>query len=223
VRARTTPTPSISKTRWWHEYRDRIPDGYLHLIATEADATRIVHFHPTFIPGLLQTREYADAISVSTHLSPVPPAFSELLVDVRMRRQRELFGMTDPVDATFILDESTILRPVGSADIMRRQLDHLINLLVHPHVTLILIPFDGPPHAGLGAGGFMLLKANGNETLFFEGPVGNVWYDLHTRPDLVSQYSALADRLALRGNRQSTGSILASAASGMVPFVDRRT
>jgi hypothetical protein len=205
---------TMSPTRWWNEHQGRIPDGYLQLIALEADATHVVHFHPAFVPGLLQTREYADAISLSTHVTPVPHDFSERLVDVRMQRQRELFDPANPVDATFILDESAILRPVGSAAVMRRQLNHLSEVLDRPRVTLILLPLDGPPHAGLGAGGFMLLTTAGNKTLFFEGPTGNFWYDLRTRPELVDQFSGLAERLVQRGSNRLTTDILQSALTG---------
>ena len=82
---------------------------------------------PVLVPGLLQTEEYAAAI-IRTIRGPKIPNRIEKLVELRIARQEKVFSRTDTFDLYFLLDESVVRRPVGSADIMRKQLQWLVEI-----------------------------------------------------------------------------------------------
>src|SRR5690349_11900705 len=124
----STPDPALPSHGWWKTYLDTIPEGYLDLIEAEADATRIVHFHPTFVPGLLQTAEYATALCPATSLKTLTNADVTTLVRVRMLRQRSALNNSPRKELVFLLDETSLRRPVGSQEVMRNQLEHLLVL-----------------------------------------------------------------------------------------------
>jgi hypothetical protein len=192
VPALRVSTPHID---WWHEYRDQLPTGYLELIAAEANARRIIHSHPIVVPGLLQTRDYATAVTSVTVLNPVSPDQAALLVDVRLRRQHEILTRSASVTATFFLDQTALRRRVGSPSTMRAQLTHLLAMLDHPAVTVLVVPFATDPHPGL-LGPFMLMRAvdGTGDVLCFEGQTGNIL--VRDRPDLMAGYVRLVERLA---------------------------
>jgi transcriptional regulator with XRE-family HTH domain len=179
---------------WWvtNKY---LPDPYIELISAEADATRITHFHPTFVPGLLQTRAYATAITVETTLKEMPAGMAEELVEARMHRQVELFDEARSVELLALIDETALARRVGSAATMCEQLDHLVAFVDHDRVRLAIIPRGVDSHPGL-LGAFMVLEYHDSRVgnvLCFDGPLGNVV--IRSRPDLIAAYRALSERL----------------------------
>jgi transcriptional regulator with XRE-family HTH domain len=185
-----------ARTRmWWESSRPSIPEPYLELISAEADASRITHFHPTFVPGLLQTRSYATSITAITTLKPASSDEIEARIDARMRRQREVLHRTDPVHLIAILDETVLSRRVGPNIVMREQLDHLIRLAESGTVTLVVVPVDAGPHPGL-CGPFMVLEYDDSrldDVLCFESCLGNVV--IRDRPALASDYQRLVGHL----------------------------
>ena len=74
--------------KWWNSYDGKLPNGYLELIAAEAEASNLCYFNPIVVPGLLQTQQYATAITAATMLTPVTSDEIAMYVDVRARRQR---------------------------------------------------------------------------------------------------------------------------------------
>jgi hypothetical protein len=208
----TTVVTTLPEHVWWGRSQRSIPQPYLELIQAESDAARITHFHPIFVPGLLQTRAYATAITPATTLKRPSPEDVEALVDVRMQRQRKLLHRPIPVRLTAIVDETVLRRPVGSNATMRAQLDHLIQLLEDGSVELVVVPTAAGPHPGhLGA--FMLIEYDDwrvEGVLCFEGQSGNVV--LRDRPDLVAEYKRLADRLVDMGLRTQAAKRLVQSA-----------
>jgi hypothetical protein len=184
---------SAPRNGWWKDYTEVIPSGYQDLIAAEEDAEGVLHFHPTLVPGLLQTERYAFAITKVTSLKTLAPEDVRSLVKVRMERQRSAFDSARPKRLTFFLDEGCLRRSLGSPDVMREQLQHLLELTTRPNVTLIVIPSEWEPHPGL-LGAFMLLenRAGVGDVVCFEWPLGN-W--VHNDPDDVRKYRMLADTL----------------------------
>jgi hypothetical protein len=187
------------KYAWWTPVQRSIPQAYLELIEAESEASRITHFHPTFVPGLLQTRAYATEITSSTTLKKGLPDDVRALVEVRLRRQQELLHRPDPVPLTAIVDETVLRRPVGTNATMREQLDRLLRLLKDGPVTLVVVPAAAGPHPGhLGA--FMLIEYDDwriDDVLCFENQIGNAV--IRDRPDLVAEYKRLAGWLVDRG------------------------
>src|SRR5439155_9695085 len=161
---------------WWNAYHGAVPEPYLDLISAESDASRITYFHPIFVPGLLQTRDYAAAITPTTTLKTTSADGLAALVDVRMRRQREVLHAPDPVRLTAVVDESVLKRRVGTDSIMREQLDHLVRLAGEGTNTFAVVPLNAGPHPGL-LGQFMIIEYDDDrvdDVLCFEGPAGNV-------------------------------------------------
>jgi hypothetical protein len=186
-----TPDPAVPSNGWWKTYLELIPEGYLDLIAAEEDASRLVHFHSTFIPGLLQTERYATAICPATSLKALTDAEVSTLVRVRMLRQRSTMHASPAKTFVFLLDETSLRRPVGPPEIMREQLEHLLDIAEHPLVTLIVVPFRARPHAG-HLGPFMLLQYGEglDDVLCFEWQLGNMV--IRDQPDVTARYRTLA-------------------------------
>jgi len=180
---------------WWKAYLETIPGGYLDLLAAEEDASRIVHFHPTFVPGLLQTESYAAAITPATTLKAITSDDARTLVHVKLSRQRAALEGSRLKELVFLMDETALRRPVGSPATMRDQLSHLLEMAEHPMVTLVVVPFGGQPHPGL-LGAFMLMQYGGglDDVLCFEWQMGN--QVIRNQPGLIGRYRELAEDLA---------------------------
>jgi transcriptional regulator with XRE-family HTH domain len=131
---------------WWQRFHDLVSAWFNPFLILEGQARVIYGFEPHCVPGLLQTPDYARAIIRSSRLSPDTRSV-ERLVDLRMERQRRLVG-ENPPRLWMVMDESVLRRHVGSAAVMRAQLDWLIETSSLPHVYLQIIPFDAGPHAG---------------------------------------------------------------------------
>jgi hypothetical protein len=193
--ANSRQRPGLATTEgWWDEYRRVIPDSYLELIVAEARATRVQTFNSSFIPGLLQTPEYASEITVATTLKPTPVEVSQARVEVRLRRQTELLNRNSFRLLAFI-DEMTLYRPVGEPRTMREQLDHLVTALDRPNLTLRVIPRRAGPHPGQ-LGTYLLVEFGDprqDDLLFFEAAMGNL--AVRGQPEVVAGYRELSNRL----------------------------
>jgi hypothetical protein len=106
---------------WWARYGELLPRGADYLLGLEAAATMVRTFSVQTIPGLLQTPEYAAAI-IRAARPGLPAEQTEALVTARMRRQELRYGQRE---LHAVIDESALLRTVGSAPVMAGQLDHL--------------------------------------------------------------------------------------------------
>ncbi len=128
----------------------------------EAKAVEICAYDGTFINGLLQTPEYAQALYEMRR-----PVYTkdqvERLVSARLARQRVLSKESAPI-CSFVQDEVTLLRPVGGKMALRRQLEHLLEVGQRRNVTIQVMPTDREDHAGL-AGSFHLLRLTNGTTV----------------------------------------------------------
>ncbi|MGH3314109.1 MAG: helix-turn-helix domain-containing protein [Streptomyces sp.] len=133
---------------WWHAYADVVPDWLHTYLGLEQAASVIRGYEVQFVPGLLQTPQYARAVIELGH-----PGASEAQlqrrVDFRIRRQRILYGRRPP-HLWAVIDEAALRRPVGGPGTMRGQLRHLISVLDLPHVTVHVMPFEAGGHAAAG-------------------------------------------------------------------------
>ncbi|MFJ4715290.1 helix-turn-helix domain-containing protein [Streptomyces sp. NPDC088785] len=132
---------------WWHAYRGLLPPLYRDFISLESQACRIRTLETSVMPGLLQTPEYAYAVTRSV-LGGMPERHIESLVDVRLARQAVLHAET-PLHLTAILDEAVLRREVGGKDILQRQLAHLAEVAQLPHVRIQALPFSAGGHIGI--------------------------------------------------------------------------
>ncbi|MDQ0688032.1 MULTISPECIES: helix-turn-helix transcriptional regulator [Streptomyces] len=126
---------------WWQRYDKRLmPEWFDRLVGLQEAATAIRTFEIQYVPGLLQTPAYARAV-VERGLPSATSREVERRVELRTRRT-ELLRRTDAPQVWAILDESVLLRVLGSREVMREQLAHLVELAALPHVTVQVVPLD---------------------------------------------------------------------------------
>ena len=142
---------------WWDEYRDDVAEPYLKYVGFEAGASFIRQYESVFVPGTLQTSEYAEAVTVGL----ADPVRIASLVGIRRRRQLELAQRSVPPRRYYVVDEAVIRRHVGiSKDpaIMPNQLRSIADRAEKDAlVTVRVIPFARGAHRGL-LGPFTLLE-----------------------------------------------------------------
>ena len=125
-----------SERGWWEEYSDVLSEDHISLVGLEDEATAERAWHLEVIPGLLQTEGYARRlISRGYSLAPVPPTQIDRSVRLRIRRQ-EVLTRNPPLELSVVIDEAVLRRLVGSPEVMRNQLDHLIDMAHLPNVSL---------------------------------------------------------------------------------------
>ncbi|MBK3641375.1 helix-turn-helix transcriptional regulator [Streptomyces sp. MBT33] len=126
---------------WWQRFDKRLmPEWFDRLVGLQEAADSIRTFEIQYVPGLLQTPAYTRAV-VQRGLPSAPAREVERRVELRMKRA-ELLRRADPPQLWAVVDESVLLRVLGSRDIMREQLEHLIVMAQLPHVTLQIVPLD---------------------------------------------------------------------------------
>ena len=145
------------KPPWWGKYRKDAPKGLLTLIEHESVASAIKQFETTFVPGILQTEDYAGAVLEARYDEKTHPGRVKALVELRTKR-RELLDVENPPRFHFVLDESVIHRVVGGRPIMREQLHQLIEATNKPNVTLEIVPFAAGAYSGMGISPFEIVE-----------------------------------------------------------------
>ncbi|MEV5570776.1 helix-turn-helix transcriptional regulator [Spirillospora sp. NPDC052269] len=142
---------------WWSLYQQELSPSRLRYIGYEFGAASIRAFRSTMIPGLLQTEEYANALTGQFVESPEE---REVIVEVGVRRRDEILGRDDPPRLTMVVDEAVLRRRVGAPSdpgVMPRQLRHILDLLDRSLVSVRVIPFSAGAHSGM-AGDFTILR-----------------------------------------------------------------
>ena len=140
---------------WWAKYGDILPDWFELYLGLESSAAVIRTFELQFVPGLLQTEDYARAVTALGHRS-APADEIDRRVALRKRRQQVL-SRPEPAKLWAVMDEAALHRPVGGRDVMRAQLRHLAQATLAPHVTVQIVPFRYGGHAAAG-GSFSILR-----------------------------------------------------------------
>ncbi|WP_090934279.1 helix-turn-helix domain-containing protein [Nonomuraea jiangxiensis] len=180
---------------WWQDYRDVIPDWFDTYLGLEQDAALIRTHEIQFVPGLLQTEDYARAV-ISQGLRGEPAEQIERRVEVRMRRQRILAAPT-PRKLWAVLDEAALRRPIGGAAVMRDQLRRLGELAESPHITLQVMPFSAEGTVG-GVGPITVLRfaqAELDDVVYLEHFAGAQYL---TKPSEVSPYQQLMNEFIVQ-------------------------
>ncbi|MFK4065985.1 helix-turn-helix domain-containing protein [Streptomyces sp. NPDC029674] len=175
---------------WWHSFGD-IP--YSVYIGLETDAASLRVYDPQVVPGLLQTRPYAEAL-ITGALPETTPTDIEKRVQVRMRRQERIAAPDNPLRLWTVLDESALRRVVGSRHLMRDQLEHLVEQSQLPHVTVQVIPFEMGAHPGLN-GQYAILEfpdAADSSVVYIEGVTSDLYLE---KANDVQQYSVMYEHL----------------------------
>lgn len=132
---------------WWHDFRDVLPVEYRDFITLETGANKARSMENSVVPGLLQTPDYARALTMDV-LPDLSTREVDALVDVRIARQTVLRG-EPPLALWAVLDESVLRRGVGGAEVMTAQLRHLEEAASLPQVRLQVLPFSAGGHMGV--------------------------------------------------------------------------
>jgi transcriptional regulator with XRE-family HTH domain len=133
---------------WWQRFHDVLPDWFSLYVSLEGAAGIIRSYEPHFVPGLLQTEEYARAVMEAGTVGQTGPETIERHVSLRMARQ-QLLERPDPPHLWVIMDETVLRRPVSShGEVMRDQLDKLLEFAERDRVTLQVAEFKDGPHPG---------------------------------------------------------------------------
>ncbi|MFI1564397.1 helix-turn-helix domain-containing protein [Streptomyces sp. NPDC020490] len=193
---------------WWRAYGDAYPSWFEQHLGLEEAASLIRTYEVQFVPGLLQTPEYAEAV---VRLGPrvADPDAVERRVALRMSRQ-ELLTRPDAPRLWVVVDEAALRRPLGGTEVMRAQLERLIEAAALPNVTLQVLPFHVGGHAAAG-GPVTVLRfpvPDLPDIVYLEQLSSALYLD---KPEEVDHYLAVMDRL----------SMVASPAAESVAFLER--
>jgi transcriptional regulator with XRE-family HTH domain len=203
--ARDANTPG-----WWHRYSDILPSWFQSYLGLEAAASLIRTYEVQFVPGLLQTEDYARAVILLGH-GDATAAEVKKRVDLRVARQQAL-TRSESIQLWAVVDEAALRRPIGGDDVMRGQIQALIAATKQPNVRLQVIPFNAGGHAGAG-GSFSILRFADSELpdIVYVEQLTTALY-LDKRED-VDHYAAALERLCVEADPPThTADILAEIA-----------
>ena len=212
--------------RWWDRYKDGVSQIYLSYVGFEAGASFIRQFQSGFLPDLLQTAEYAKAVTVDS----VDPARAAAIVDLRLRRQSELAQRDSRPHQYYVVDEAVIRRHVRitrSPDIVLDQLRQIADTAERDDlVTVRVLPLDVGAQRGLYSP-FTLLEFDGglSDLLYIDAGRGEFTSMVKGTDPRVGQYRRdfellLDDALSVEESIELIRSVVAGISSAG-PGADR--
>ncbi|MEU6179914.1 helix-turn-helix domain-containing protein [Streptomyces coeruleorubidus] len=153
---------SGGRHHWWHAYRGVLPPTYRDFISLESQAGAMRTLETTVVPGLLQTPEYARAVTKAA-VEGLSEDRLDTLVEVRLARQ-DVLRADPPLELSAVLDEAVLRREVGGPGVMARQLERLIEAARLPQVRLQVLPFAAGAHIGV-TGPFVIFSFSSTSDL----------------------------------------------------------
>jgi transcriptional regulator with XRE-family HTH domain len=180
---------------WWQHYGDVLPAWFRAYVDLESAASLIRTYEGQYIPGLLQTDDYIRAVVHAAHLTDTSDEVGRR-VRLRMARQT-LLTRDQPPRLWAVIDEAALRRPVGGPEVMRGQLERLIEATKLATVTLQLLPFAAGAHPAM-AGAFSILRFGDQElpdVVYLEHLTGASYLD---KRDEVERYLDIMELLCLQ-------------------------
>ncbi|MEV4760098.1 helix-turn-helix transcriptional regulator [Micromonospora sp. NPDC049559] len=199
---------------WWHDYiGSGLPRWFQLYIGLESAAANIRQYQSELIPGLLQTRAYAEQLFLMPGgaIDSEDDAERERAIRLRIERQ-SLLTRFSPPQLSVIINEAVLRRPVGNDKIMAEQLHQLLKAAELPNVTIRVLPFSAGLHAGAMAGAFSILEFPRDDAgkeveptvTYLEGATGAIYLD---KPHETSAYDKIwadMENRALNESRSKT-------------------
>jgi transcriptional regulator with XRE-family HTH domain len=177
---------------WWQSYGDLLPSEYSTLIGLEAEAGEIRTYQHQIVPGLLQTEDYARAVIRAFRRTDTD---EEIEQRVRVRLERQARLSTDPaLNLWVVLDEAVLRRTVSGPEVMRHQLQHLVEMARRRSVTLQVLPFAAGEHAAMTSP-FVILRFPeplDPDVVYLENHTGGLYVE---EPPDVTRYTLVFDHL----------------------------
>ena len=180
---------------WWAPYSD-LPQTYRQYIGLESAAQEIHNFETVVVPGLLQTADYARAITEAAAAQPRPDAV-EQRVAARLERQKLITEGRLRLHA--VIDEAVLHRQIGGPQLMHDQLTALMAATKLHNVTLQVIDFKEGPYASMLSSFHILWFPDGPNVVYIEGLTG----DLYAEDDDVERCTVVFN--SLRSSALSPG------------------
>jgi transcriptional regulator with XRE-family HTH domain len=179
---------------WWHDYSDVLPSWFEAYVGLEEVATQVRAYEVQFVPGLLQSEDYARAVTLLGHGDELPRDI-ERRVRLRMARQVVL-DKPDPPNVWAVVDEAVLRRPAGSPAVMHGQLKHLLDLAQRPNITIQVMPFQAGGHSAAG-GPFSILRfaePDLPDVVYLEQLTSALYLD---KPEVVDSYLKVMERVCM--------------------------
>jgi transcriptional regulator with XRE-family HTH domain len=187
---------------WWHAYGDAVPSWFELYVGLEGAASRLRGYDESLITGILQTKDYAQALYRLDR-----PASGEeereRAVEVRLQRQALLTRRLPKAPRLEgVLSEAVLRRVVGGPAVMADQLRHLLKVAELPNVSLRVLPLAAGPYSGAVAGTFMILdfppekgRTSAEPSIVYsESLTGALYLE---KPDELTAYQDAWDSLAV--------------------------
>ncbi|MGW5188276.1 helix-turn-helix domain-containing protein [Kribbella sp. NPDC004138] len=200
--------------RQYPHYSDAISDGYAAYISFESEARSVNNYESLFIPGLLQTEDYARTVMLDGFGADTETV--ERRVQVRMERQGVLSPQRvgrDPLEFWAVVDEAVLRREVGGRAVMRAQLGRLREVSELPNVTVQVVPFDRGSYRGMdNAFSRLRFGATAPDIVHVEGLAGDLFLELEAE---VDRFSSVFDHLrATALSPRDSSALLATLMAG---------
>ena len=180
---------------WWQHYGDVLPPWFRTYVDLESAATLIRTYEGQFVPGLLQTDDYMRAVVRGAHLDE---SSEEVGRRVRLRMARQtVLTREHPPRLWAVVDEAALRRPVGGREVMRGQLERLLDATKLPNVTLQVLPLETGAHPAM-VGSFSVLRFPDRElpdVVYLEHLTGASYLN---KPDEVDQYLHVMESICVR-------------------------
>jgi transcriptional regulator with XRE-family HTH domain len=178
---------------WWRDYEDVMPNWFQNYVGLEEAAAAVRSYETHFVPGLLQTEDYARAV-IASALPPPKGRDLDRGVALRMTRQRVL-QREQPLNLWAVVDEAALRRQVGGESVHRAQLEYLVEASQAPNIAVQVLPLRSGTHAGGGA--FSVLRfaeADLPDVVYVEQLISAIYID---RVDHVERYTEVVHRLSV--------------------------
>ncbi|MFG1820627.1 helix-turn-helix domain-containing protein [Kribbella sp. NPDC049174] len=179
---------------WLQSYADVVSDNFAMYVGFEAAASALAWYEPDFVPGLLQTHDYARSVMELERFTGKQPApdLMERRLDFRLDRQQILRRESGAPELTVVVGEAALRRSIGGAETMAGQLAHLLEITHLTNIELRVMPLDRE-HGGLTTGQFIVLDfpSRGNGRLIEPPGVyvdGYLGFHYTVKPDEVELY-----------------------------------
>jgi transcriptional regulator with XRE-family HTH domain len=193
---------------WWQQYSDILPKWFELYIGLERAASVIRTYEVQFVHGLMQTEDYARAVILIAN-AHAPAEEIERRVSIRMKRQQVL-TQPDAPELWAVLDEAALRRAPCGRNVMRAQLEHLLQITDLPNVTLQIVPFQAGPHAAAG-GPFTILRfpePDLPDVVYLEQLNSALYLD---QPDDVIDYVTVMNQLCVQAETGTASKAILSA------------
>ncbi|HEV8567036.1 MAG TPA: helix-turn-helix transcriptional regulator [Actinoplanes sp.] len=178
---------------WFQLYEPYLPEQYQTYIGFEYEAESLRNYESLFVPGLLQTEDYARAV-IRGVVPAISPEDVQRRVEVRMQRQI-VFQRPTPMQLWAIMDEAAIRREVGGPSVMHVQLQHLVQASASQHIKVQVVPFGAGAHPGMPGSCIVMDFADPFDAplVYLDSLAGDLFLEA---ADDVERFSATFERIA---------------------------